>query len=93
MDGFNFCGGIVCDEESIITAAHCCDSMFASKSMIVAGEHNLVIDEGVEQRVGIRSIIIHPDYDASRLTSDIWCQFNQPHWSATDQKGNIFTED
>ncbi len=38
---------------------------------IVAGEHNLRKDEGVQQVAGIRSIHIHEDYDYFYLTSDI----------------------
>ena len=47
--GFHFCGGSVYDENTIITAAHCCDGSSASSVKIVAGEHSLRKDEGYEQ--------------------------------------------
>jgi secreted trypsin-like serine protease len=69
--GFHFCGGSVLDENTIITAAHCCDGQTASRVKIIAGEHNLDKNEGTEQERDVRRIIMHENYDSSRITSDI----------------------
>ncbi len=36
-------------QNTIITAAHCCDGQSASSVKVVAGEHNLEKNEGFEQ--------------------------------------------
>ncbi len=43
------CGGSVYDETTIITAAHCCFSRVAEELVIVAGDHQLSVNEGTEQ--------------------------------------------
>merc|ERR1712012_467013 len=46
--GGHFCGGMVYDENHVITAAHCCTNS-ASQVKIVAGDHRLNSNDGTEQ--------------------------------------------
>jgi len=69
--GGHFCGGIVYDENHIITAAHCCDGFTPQRVQIVAGEHNLNTDEGVEQEIAVSRIIQHESYESATITDDI----------------------
>jgi hypothetical protein len=36
-------------QNTIITAAHCCDGQSAARFKIIAGDHNLEKNEGTEQ--------------------------------------------
>jgi len=69
--GFHFCGGSVYNEDTVITAAHCCDGSSASSVKIVAGDHDLFANEGPEQTSKVSKIIMHEDYDSSDISSDI----------------------
>ena len=59
------------NSDTIVTAAHCCDGQSASELKVVAGDHNLEMDEGTEQVVDVSDIIMHPRYSASTITNDI----------------------
>jgi trypsin len=70
--GSHLCGGSILDENTIITAAHCCvffDS--ASEASIVAGEHNLEVDSGDEQVRDVSEIRTHENYDDFNIENDI----------------------
>ena len=77
---FNFCGGSIFTETTIITAAHCCDAIGKpeftnqdneiidwSDTKIVVGELELLFDSGLEQVRKIKSHVIHPFYDTSNF--------------------------
>ena len=75
---FNFCGGSIYNETTIITAAHCCvgfddpDSLVGWNDLkIVAGELDLLSTSNFEQVRKIKSHIVHPDYDATSKKNDI----------------------
>ena len=74
---FNFCGGSIFTEKTIITAAHCCDAVGPDNGFdwedtkIVAGELHLLEESGFEQVRKIKSHIKHPDYNPSTLKNDI----------------------
>lgn len=40
---------LIIAQDTVITAAHCCDGQSASRVVVVAGEHNLEKVEGFEQ--------------------------------------------
>jgi len=86
--GFHFCGGSVYDENTIITAAHCCDGQSANRIKVVAGEHNLEKNEGYEQERSVRRIEMHEQYDSSRITSDICIlKLDEPLTLGSEVKG------
>jgi len=67
----HFCGATVATENFVITAAHCCDGQNAGEINVVAGDHNVKIDEGTEQVRSVKSFKLHPDYDDRTMSNDI----------------------
>ena len=49
----------------MLTEAHCIGGMELDDLILVAGEHNLQLNEGTEQRVPARQVIVNPDYEYS----------------------------
>jgi trypsin len=60
--GFHFCGSIIMDENTIITAAHCVDGDSPSQLKVHVGEHSLDNNDGTEAVYAVRSIVVHEDY-------------------------------
>jgi trypsin len=61
--GSHLCGGSILNENTIITAAHCCEIFSsADEATIVAGQHNLYEDSGDEQTRQVKEIREHPEY-------------------------------
>lgn len=78
--GLNFCGGTIFSETVIVTAAHCCYGVAENfldwaDFEVVAGELNLDITEGTEQRRAIADHIPHPQYSSSTLENDVCLLF------------------
>lgn len=59
---FHFCGGAVLEANVILTAAHCCEFETASELRIVAGDHDLFEEEGPEQSINVKEIIMHESF-------------------------------
>ena len=75
---FNFCGGTIYNETTIITAAHCCNGISQDEigwpdRKIIAGQLDLLTLSGLEQTKRIKSYAIHPDYDPSSSNSNDIC--------------------
>jgi len=68
---FHFCGGSVGTENFVITAAHCCADQNKDHIKVVAGDHNIKLDEGTEQVRNVKSIKIHPEYLHKTMENDI----------------------
>ena len=75
-----FCGGSIYNENTIITAAHCCDGMnhFMAQHgitwkdvRIIAGELNILQISGFEQSRKVQSYVIHPSYNSGSFQHDI----------------------
>jgi len=62
------CGGSIVDENTVVTAAHCCYGHNAADMQIVAGAQFLSKDEdNSKQTVTLSNLIIHEDYDPNSL--------------------------
>eukprot|EP00093_Oithona_nana_P002148 02148.XXX_5221_6282_1 [CDS] Oithona nana genome sequencing. len=75
---FNFCGGTIYNETTIITAAHCCNGISQDEigwpdRKIIAGQLDRLTSSYLEQTRRIKSYAIHPDYDPSSSNSNDIC--------------------
>ncbi|XP_059097747.1 trypsin-1-like, partial [Tigriopus californicus] len=67
----HYCGASLIDENTLLTAAHCCDGVYPEDLLVSLGDHNLFVDEGTEQKMGVSDIKIHPEYDHLTISNDI----------------------
>jgi len=64
------CGGAVVNANTVVSAAHCCTSQ-ASQYTVVSGDHVRNQNHGSEQRLSVRQVIRHPNYNSNTLANDI----------------------
>lgn len=77
---FHMCGGAILSTEWILTAGHCLHGMNSQTIEIVAGAHNLAVNESsTQQRRAIQKAIVYPKYKGGVAPYDIaLVQLTQP---------------
>ena len=58
-------------QRHILTAAHCCDNHEARELRVVAGEHDLNSEDGLEQAARVDAIRMHERYDRDTIENDL----------------------
>uniref|UniRef100_A0A3P9HMJ6 Coagulation factor VII n=1 Tax=Oryzias latipes TaxID=8090 RepID=A0A3P9HMJ6_ORYLA len=69
--GKGFCGGVIHKPTWILTASHCLEDTDKQFLKIIAGEHNLVVNESTEQIIQVAEILMHPNYAKTTVDNDI----------------------
>jgi len=67
----SMCGGAILNTRTIITAAHCLDSLSPSQVTVIGGAHWIFDSDGNEQLRSVASFNIHPQYDPYEIHNDI----------------------
>ncbi|KAI3366178.1 hypothetical protein L3Q82_010005 [Scortum barcoo] len=69
--GKGFCGGVIYKPTWILTASHCMENTDIRFLKVVAGEHNVLVNEGTEQLIQVSEIIMHKNYTKHNANNDI----------------------
>jgi secreted trypsin-like serine protease len=69
--GDHFCGGIIINENWIMTAAHCMDGEVPATLRMVVGEYQRTAASTVRQYLDVSTIIVHENYNSATSENDI----------------------
>ncbi|XP_024304737.1 ovochymase-1 isoform X7 [Homo sapiens] len=71
-DEHHFCGGSLIQEDRVVTAAHCLDSLSEKQLKnitVTSGEYSLFQKDKQEQNIPVSKIITHPEYNSREYMS------------------------
>jgi len=71
--GSHICGGSIANANTVITAAHCCEIASANAFSVLAGKHNLRVQESTQQLRQVSQVIMHPGYPGQTGFSNDIC--------------------
>uniref|UniRef100_A0A2K5QIG9 Ovochymase 1 n=1 Tax=Cebus imitator TaxID=2715852 RepID=A0A2K5QIG9_CEBIM len=72
LNEHHFCGGSLIQEDRVVTAAHCLDSLSEKQLKnitVTSGEYSLFQKDKQEQNTPVSKIIIHPEYNSHEYVS------------------------
>ncbi|KAI9299000.1 trypsin-like serine protease [Neoconidiobolus thromboides FSU 785] len=72
VNGNHFCGGIILNQDTVLTAGHCSQED-PSSYVVNVHRHNLQQSAGAEggEELGVAQINTHPQYDPNNFTNDV----------------------
>jgi len=71
VEGFHKCGGSLIDASWVLTAAHCCKGHEPATLGVSVGILRLLESDLEQQDIGVKSIVMHEDFDPVTWKNDI----------------------